>query len=107
MSKKHTITLLNRDGQTFEANPKDDILTAAEQVGIRLPVGCRYGACASCVARLVSGRVDQEKGLILSEADKAKGYVLLCIAHPLEDCSFEVGLDAQRSFFRNPFMRTK
>ena len=33
----------------------------------------------------------------------AAGYVLLCIARPLSDCSFDVGVESHDRLYRNPF----
>jgi hypothetical protein len=33
----------------------------------------------------------------------ADGYVLLCVARPLVDCSFDVGVESHDRLYRNPF----
>ncbi len=35
------------------------ILDMAEEAGIRLPSACKQGECSACVAKLISGEIDQ------------------------------------------------
>lgn len=49
-------------GHQFLADDGQSILDAALAQGIGLPYGCRNGACGSCVANLVSGRVHYPEG---------------------------------------------
>lgn len=99
----YTIELINRNNITINVAKNQSILDAAESAGLRLPVGCRYGACITCAARLIEGEVDQSSGVALKPAQEAMGYVLLCIAYPRSDCQFEVGLECQDKLYINPF----
>lgn len=101
--KTHRITLINRENRTVEVAEGAILLDALEEAGVRLPYGCRYGACVTCAARLVEGEVDQSEGIALKTNQEAMGYVLLCIAHPLSDCFFEVGVESQDDLYINPF----
>jgi ferredoxin len=47
------------------------------------------GVCMTCPARVVSGSVDQSAGMLDDEV-QAKGYALMCVATPLEDCAIRV-----------------
>lgn len=100
--KTHQIELVNRDGFRLEVAEHQYILEAIEQTGLKLPVGCRIGACITCAARLIQGKVDQPRAIALKPAQAQQGYVLLCVASPLSDCSLEVGMDAQRNLYPNP-----
>lgn len=99
----HQITLVNRGHATVTVDESEILLDALEDAGYRLPYGCRFGACVTCAARLREGRVDQSKGVALKPAQEAMGYVLLCIARPLSDCVFEVGVECQDDLYINPF----
>jgi ferredoxin len=101
--KTHHITLVNRDHRVIPVREDEVLLDSLEAAGITLPYGCRYGACVTCAARLLQGEVDQSEGVALKPAQEAMGYVLLCIAHPLSDCEFEVGDECQDDLYINPF----
>jgi ferredoxin len=55
----YRVELVNRGGIEIDVAPDVQILDAIEASGLRLPVGCRYGACITCAAKLISGEVDQ------------------------------------------------
>jgi ferredoxin len=101
--KTYQVELINRNNNVVEVTEHQYILDAVEATGLRLPVGCRYGACITCAARLLEGEVEQPKAVALKPAQEAMGYVLLCIAYPRSDCKFEVGVECQTALYRNPF----
>jgi ferredoxin len=70
--------------------PQDQyILDMAEETGIKLPAGCREGTCSSCVAKIVSGEVDQSEQKFLQPSEIEAGYTVTCVAYPLSDCTLE------------------
>ncbi len=71
-------------GHTFEVAPGESVLDAALRQGVRLPYGCRDGACLTCRARLVAGEVVYPAGPPpgLTEAERAAGAFLPCLARP-------------------------
>jgi len=91
-----TITLANREGRTYSVDRRRPLLATLEAQGVSLPFGCKYGGCISCAAKLLEGEVDQRKQL-------SDGYVLLCVARPLGDCTLDVGVDSHDKLYRNPF----
>lgn len=101
--KAYQVELINRDRFTIEVPENQTILEGLEQAGMRLPVGCRYGACITCAAKLIQGEVDQTQQRCLKPAQLAAGFVLLCIAYPRSDCQFEVGRECQAPLYLNPF----
>ncbi len=103
MAEPFTITLANRDGQRLEAHGDEVLLDALEEQGVSLPYGCRYGGCISCAAKMLSGEVDQSEGVALNGRQLNDGYVLLCVAKPLSDCTFEIGVESHDKLYRNPF----
>ncbi|MDX1576731.1 MAG: 2Fe-2S iron-sulfur cluster-binding protein [Kiloniellales bacterium] len=98
-----TITLANRNGTAYRVDRRKPLLATLEAAGVSLPYGCRYGGCISCAAKLLDGEVDQRAGVALNGRQLANGYVLLCIARPLSDCTFDVGVESHDKLYRNPF----
>jgi ferredoxin len=98
-----TITLANRGGASFRVDRRKPLLATLEAHGVSLPYGCRYGGCISCAAKLRSGEIDQRAGVALNGRQLADGYVLLCVALPLTDCTLEVGVESHDRLYRNPF----
>jgi uncharacterized protein len=101
-----TITLANRGGASFRVDRHKPLLDALEAHGVSLPYGCRYGGCITCAAKLLSGRIDQRAAVALNGRQLAQGYVLLCVAHALTDCTFDVGVESHDKLYRNPFAMT-
>jgi CDP-4-dehydro-6-deoxyglucose reductase len=85
-----TITL-KPSGLQFQTQEGESVLTAALREGHVLPYGCKNGACGSCKAKILEGRVDygvyQLKAL--TEHEKSQGKALLCQAKPLSDLVVE------------------
>ncbi len=88
MSYKVTI---QNSGHTFDVRPSQTVLQAAIEADIHIPYGCRNGACGSCKAQLVSGKVmhDDYQQSAMTAAELATGHTLLCCARPLEDITVE------------------
>ncbi len=89
----HEVTV-RYDGQEhkFVVQPNRTILETALDKGIDLPYSCQSGLCTACRGKAISGKVklDEEEGLSASE--RAEGYVLTCVGHPLtDDVVIEIG----------------
>ncbi|MDX2231144.1 MAG: FHA domain-containing protein [Leptolyngbyaceae cyanobacterium bins.349] len=66
------------------------ILEIAEQEGIAIPCACRAGACGACKVRTQEGTVRYAtKPVGLSGRDEQAGYVLACVAHPVDQVVVE------------------
>lgn len=103
MPSRHKVTLRNRGGLCVEVGEDEPILDVVEAAGHVLPVGCRYGGCITCAARMISGTVRQPKGTALNQRQSRAGYVLLCVARPQADCVLEVGVESHDRLYTNPF----
>ena len=103
---KHKVTLRNRSNVTFEGDEEEPIIDTLEKNGLVLPVGCRYGGCITCAAKLVSGKVHQPNAAALKKRQENEGYVLLCVARPREDCVLEVGVESHDNLYQNPFAQS-
>lgn len=99
----YQVELINRDRAQIRIAANQLILETIEATGLKLPVGCRYGACITCAARLITGKVTHAKPVALKPHQEALGYVLLCVAIPQSDCQFEVGVESQKALYVNPF----
>ncbi len=98
------VTLSNRDRAEVVVADGQTILEAAEEAGLTLPFGCRYGGCVTCAALLISGEVQQDEAVGLKDYMARSGYVLTCVAYPETNCELEVGVTSHdRGLYRNPF----
>ncbi|NEP01177.1 MAG: 2Fe-2S iron-sulfur cluster binding domain-containing protein [Symploca sp. SIO2E9] len=80
---------LNLD-HTISVPDDQYILDVFEEAGFRLPAGCREGTCSSCVAKVVSGEVDQSEQKFLQPSEIQAGYTVTCVAYPVSDCTLGV-----------------
>ena len=91
--KEREVTI-RYDGQEYKilVPPNKAILETALDQGIDLPYSCQSGLCTACRGKALSGQVklDEEEGL--SQSERAEGYVLTCVGHPLtDDVVIEIG----------------
>jgi ring-1,2-phenylacetyl-CoA epoxidase subunit PaaE len=91
---KERVVTIRYDGQEFKVTvpPNKAILETALDQGIDLPYSCQSGLCTACRGKALSGKVklDEEEGL--SQSERAEGYVLTCVGHPLtDDVVIEIG----------------
>lgn len=98
-----TITVANQDGATFEVDRRETLLKSLEAQGVSLPYGCKYGGCITCAAKLLDGEVNQAAAVALNNRQLNDGYILLCVARPLTDCTIAVGVESHDTLYRNPF----
>ena len=99
----HTVTIANRDNRQLQVRGDQNILDVCEANGIPLPVACRYGGCITCAGKLISGKVRQPKATAINKRQNKDGYILMCVAHPREDCVIEVGVESHSTLYQNPF----
>ena len=104
MKETYLITIANRGGKTYKVDRRRSLLESLRENGIDLPYGCRYGGCITCAAKLVAGEVDQRGQMALNNRQINNGYVVLCVARPKSDCTFEVGVESHDKLYRNPFI---
>jgi len=86
----HSVTLLPT-GHSFVVEANEPIIDAALREGLSLAHGCASGNCGGCKARLVSGQVRRlrSQDYPLGEAEKAAGYILMCVHTPTSDLVLE------------------
>lgn len=94
---------LRNCGVTLTVGADQPIYRAALEAGIQLPIGCDYGGCITCAAKLISGKVRQPGATALNKRQSAAGYILLCVARPKSDCVIEEGVESHDALYQNPF----
>lgn len=99
----HAVTLENRGGIVLQVAEDEAVIDVAEAAGLRLPIGCRYGGCITCAAKLLDGRVRQPGATALNRRQSRAGYVLLCVARPRTPLVLEVGVESHDRLYENPF----
>lgn len=100
----HKITIANRDNAVYEVDGKRPLLDSLRDHGVDLPYGCKYGGCITCAAKLIDGDVSQKAQVALNNRQINDGYVILCVARPTSDCTFEIGVESHGKLYRNPFL---
>lgn len=96
----HIVTL-QPSGRSFSCDDGGSILAAGLAGGAGLPFSCRSGVCRTCRGKLLSGQVDpgQVHPAYLGDAERAAGWIHLCQARALGDCSIEIAeIDTSLSF---------
>lgn len=101
----HKVELRNA-GVTLEVAQDEPIYKAALAAGVQLPIGCDYGGCITCAAKLVSGQVRQPGATALNKRQSQAGYILLCVAQPKTDCVIDEGVGSHDKLYENPFTKT-
>ena len=76
------------DVQIIDVDDDETILQAAIRNGLDPPFNCQLGVCATCKARLISGKIMMEERDSLTDEDIENGLILTCQAHPLTDNVF-------------------
>lgn len=100
----HAITIRNRESAQYKVDSKQPLLNSLRDQGVDLPYGCKYGGCITCAAKLIDGTVNQKTQVALNNRQLADGYVILCVARPTSDCTFDVGVESHDMLYRNPFL---
>ncbi len=103
--KQHTVILRNRDNLKISVGKDEAIIDAVENLGYLLPIGCRYGGCITCAAKLIKGKVKQPNATALNKRQSQEGYILLCVARPQTNCIIDVGVESHDTLYQNPFMK--
>ncbi len=101
---ERVVTLANRAGATFRVSARRPLLDSLREQGVDLPYGCKYGGCITCAAKLTAGEIDQRAQKALNNRQINDGYVILCVARPVTDCTLEIGAESHDKLYRNPFL---
>ena len=79
--------IIQPSGKSIDCPDGESVLSVLEKQGYALPNNCRAGACGECKTKVLSGTFDQGfvMDMALSQADRAAGYGLMCMAKPTSD----------------------
>ncbi len=84
MNKKVRIKLY-ADWNEIEVSEEESILQAALNNALEPPFSCQIGACGTCKAKLVDGKVVMDDTDALTEKEIEDGFILTCQAHPITE----------------------
>jgi ring-1,2-phenylacetyl-CoA epoxidase subunit PaaE len=86
-TKAEGVTLaVTLDGRTRRVPfTQGNILDSARAAGLPAPFACKAGVCATCRAKVTSGKVEMAVHYGLTDDEVADGYVLTCQSVPLGD----------------------
>jgi ring-1,2-phenylacetyl-CoA epoxidase subunit PaaE len=84
-SEAEGVTLsVTLDGRTRRVQfTAGNILDSARAAGLPAPFACKAGVCATCRAKVTSGKVEMAARYGLTDEEVAAGYVLTCQSVPL------------------------
>lgn len=71
--------------QVVMVDKNQTILSACLDAGIDAPFMCEAGVCASCKAKVISGKVSMRACYSLSDKEVKDGYILTCQSEPQTD----------------------
>ena len=82
---------LKTSGKQFTVSQDETVLEAALRQGIKLPYGCKNGACGSCRGKVLEGQIrhSQHSESALSKIDETAGGILFCCSYPQTDLLIE------------------
>jgi ring-1,2-phenylacetyl-CoA epoxidase subunit PaaE len=81
-----TTVAVTLDGRTRRVEfSQANILDSARAAGLSVPFACKAGVCATCRAKLTSGKVTMAARYGLTDEEIAGGYVLTCQSVPASD----------------------
>jgi len=65
--------------------PNKTILDALLDLKKDAPYSCTSGACSTCVAKVIQGKVEMDACYALDDEEVESGYILTCQSHPMTD----------------------
>ncbi|WNC68868.1 FAD-binding oxidoreductase [Thalassotalea nanhaiensis] len=71
----------------------ESIIDSVMEQGADLPFACKAGVCATCMAKLISGKIEMDENHVLSAEETNAGMILTCQSHPVTD-EVEIDFDA-------------
>jgi ferredoxin len=72
------------------AAPGQTVLDAGLSAGLSLPYSCTLGGCATCQVTLCEGEVWMEEPNCLTDEERARRQVLMCVSRPVSPVVVDV-----------------
>ncbi|APR75583.1 Phosphohydrolase (MutT/nudix family protein) [Minicystis rosea] len=66
------------------------LLEAGLDAGLPMPFSCTMGNCGECRVALVRGEVEMDDPNTLTAEERARGFILTCVARPLSPTTIEI-----------------
>ncbi len=80
ITESKVLVTLDDIKQTVVCKANDPILNALLNAGINAPYSCREGVCSTCLAKLISGKVEMKNHASLTDIDIQESRILTCQA---------------------------
>jgi uncharacterized 2Fe-2S/4Fe-4S cluster protein (DUF4445 family) len=88
---KRVNVLFQPGDKTAAMDPGSTLLEAANAAGVHLNTSCNgKGSCGKCKLVVPEGRVDSVPTPLLTDSEKAKGYVLACQSKLVQDVTVRI-----------------
>ncbi|WP_067522101.1 2Fe-2S iron-sulfur cluster-binding protein [Endozoicomonas ascidiicola] len=79
-------------GQCFQLDDNENLLDGLLKQKASVPFSCRAGVCHSCLLQVTEGKPPADSQQFLTEKQTAKGFMLACQAHVIEDITVRLPL---------------
>ncbi len=82
-----SLVKVHLSGKEFEVSvsPDKTILDVLIDEKYDPPYSCTSGACSTCIAKLIQGKVEMDACYALDDDEVRDGYILVCQSHPQTD----------------------
>lgn len=80
---------MRKSGWSFQAEPGQSILAAAQASHVPMRYACGSGVCGECRLKIEGGTAETDDRGVLTPAERRAGFVLACQTYPTSDLMIE------------------